>query len=317
MNADMLSTPIIISYAFFIIIFIIVLLVSFRLRKKAVKKEMLIKIESPNQFLSEGTDEYGLQESAMNRLAAKYLGFVGKSIVPESSDDYFRMKRNFLHAGLNNPIVPPIFWGSKVVLAFGLPLICLLVKLLINQPMPAQTILIACFAFSIFGYYLPDILLHNKITRRRETIKKGLPDMLDLMVVCVEAGLGIDATLRRITDEISISHKELSSELRMYGLELNAGLIRARALRNLSSRVALEDFQNLISVLLQTERFGTSIANALRVYSESFRSKRYSVAEEKAAKLAVKITFPVILFIFPALFVVLAGPAAIRLFEIL
>ena len=184
-----------------------------------------------------------------------------------------------------------------------------------NHPQQTQVVLLACLAVSVFGYYLPDILLYNLIGRRREAIKKGLPDMLDLMVVCVEAGLGLDATIRRITDEISLSHKELSDELRMYSLELNAGLSREQALRNLSSRVNLEDFQNLVGVLLQTDRFGTSIANALRVYSESFRAKRYSDAEEMAAKLAVKITFPVILFIFPAMFVVIAGPAAIRVFQ--
>jgi tight adherence protein C len=139
--------------------------------------------------------------------------------------------------------------------------------------------------------------------------------MLDLMVVCVEAGLGLDSTLRRIAGEIRMSHKELSHELWTYNLELNAGLSREQALRNLSDRVNLDSFKSLVSVLIQTDRFGTSIANALRVYSESFRAKRYSDAEEKAAKLAVKITFPVILFIFPAMFVVIAGPAAIRILQ--
>jgi tight adherence protein C len=318
MNAVMFDSPLIISSVFFVIIFTVVLLINYILIKKALRQDLLKKINLSDAVSVTGeTDEDEPQAKGLMGLAIKYLGFVGKSIVPEKSDDYVRMKRKFLHAGLHNSVLPPIFWGLKVVLAFGLPLACYLGKFLLNNPLPMQNVLLACLAASVFGYYLPDILLHNKTVRRRETIKKGLPDMLDLMVVCVEAGLGLDATIRRITDEIRLSHKELSNELRMYSLELNAGMNREQALRNLSSRVNLESFKNLIGVLLQTDRFGTSIANALRVYSESFRNKRYAVAEEKAAKLAVKITFPVILFIFPAMFVVLAGPAMIRIFEIL
>ncbi len=318
MNADMFDTPLIIGCAFFVIIFTGVLLISYSLLKKALKQELLKKIDLSGESSVTGeTYEDGPQATGMMRLLIKYLGFVGRRIVPESSDDYVLMKRKFLLAGLHNSTVPPIFWGLKVLLAFGLPLACYLSKFLLNHPQPRLNVMLACLAASVFGYYLPDILLYNKIVRRREKIRKGLPDMLDLMVVCVEAGLGLDATIRRITDEIRMSHKELSDELWMYNLELNAGLSREQALRNLSSRVNIEDFQNLVGVLLQTDRFGTSIANALRVYSESFRTKRYSVAEEKAAKLAVKITFPVILFIFPSMFVVLAGPAAIRIFEVL
>ena len=316
MNADRLDFSLIISFAFFVIIFTGVLLINYILRQKALKQELLKKIDLPDEsFLSGETGEDGPQAKGLMGLAVKYLGFVGKRIVPEKSDDYVRMKRNFLQAGLHNSTAPPVFWGLKVFLAFVMPLACYLGQFLMDHPQPTQLVLLACLAVSVFGYYLPDILLYNLIVRRREAIKKGLPDMLDLMVVCVEAGLGLDATLRRIAGEIRMSHKELSHELWTYNLELNAGLSREQALRNLSDRVNLDSFQSLVSVLIQTDRFGTSIANALRVYSESFRAKRYADAEEKAAKLAVKITFPVILFIFPAMFVVIAGPAAIRVFQ--
>ena len=316
MNAESLDIPLIIAYVFFGIIFAVVLLINYILRQKTIKQELLEKIDLPDgSFVSGEPGEDGPQAKGLMGLAVKYLGFVGKRIVPEKSDEYVRMKRNFLQAGLHNSTAPPVFWGLKVFLAFVMPLACYLGQFLMDHPQSTQVVLLACLAVSVFGYYLPDILLHNLIVRRREAIKKGLPDMLDLMVVCVEAGLGLDATLRRIAGEIRMSHKELSHELWMYNLELNAGLSREQALRNLSDRVSLDSFQSLISVLIQTDRFGTSIANALRVYSESFRAKRYADAEEKAAKLAVKITFPVILFIFPAMFVVIAGPAAIRLFE--
>ena len=316
MNADRLDSPLIIFCVSFVIIFTGVLLINYILRQKALKQELLKKIDLPDEsFLSGETGEDGPQAKGLMGLAVKYLGFVGKRMVPEKSDDYVRMKRNFLQAGLHNSTAPPVFWGLKVFLAFVMPLACYLGQFLMNHPQKPQVVLLACLAVSVFGYYLPDILLYNLIVRRREAIKKGLPDMLDLMVVCVEAGLGLDSTLRRIAGEISMSHKELSHELWTYNLELNAGLSREQALKNLSDRVNLDSFKSLVSVLIQTDRFGTSIANALRVYSESFRSKRYSNAEEKAAKLAVKITFPVILFIFPAMFVVIAGPATIRILQ--
>ena len=318
MNADRLDSPLIIACGFFVIIFTCVLLINYILRQRALRQELLKKIDLPDEsFVSGETGEDGPQAKGLMGLAVKYLGFVGKRIVPEKSDDYVRMKRNFLQAGLHNSTAPPVFWGLKVFLAFVMPLACYLGQFLMNLPQSTQVVMLACLAVSVFGYYLPDILLYNLIFRRREVIKKGLPDMLDLMVVCVEAGLGLDSTLRRIAGEISMSHKELSHELWTYNLELNAGLSREQALRNLSSRVNLDEFKNLVAVLLQTDRFGTSIAQALRVYSDSFRTKRYSEAEEKAAKLAVKITIPVILFIFPGIFVVLAGPAGMRLFKVL
>ena len=208
MNADRLDSPLIIACGFFAIIFTGVLLINYILRQKALKQELLKKIDSPDEsFLSGETGEDGPQAKGLMGLAVKYLGFVGKRIVPEKSDEYVRMKRNFLQAGLHNSTAPPVFWGLKVFLAFVMPLACYLGQFLMNHPQPTQVVLLACLAVSVFGYYLPDILLHNLIVRRREAIKKGLPDMLDLMVVCVEAGLGLDATIRRITDEIKLSHK--------------------------------------------------------------------------------------------------------------
>ncbi len=238
----MFDIPSIIASGCFVIIFAGVLLINYILRQKALKQELLKKIDLSAKSVTEETDEDESQAKGLMRLVTKYLGFVGKRIVPEKSDDYVRMKRNFLLAGLHNSKTPPIFWGLKVILTLVLPLAFYLGKFILNNPPTTQNLLLACLAASVFGYYLPDILLHNKIARRRETIKKALPDMLDLMVVCVEAGLGLDATIRRITDEIRLSHKELSNELRMYSLELNAGLSREQALRNLSSRVNLECF---------------------------------------------------------------------------
>ena len=181
MNADRLDAPLIISCVFFVIIFTGVLLINYILRQKALKQELLDKIDLPDEsFLSGETDEDGPQAKGLMGLAVKYLGFVGKRIVPEKSEDYVRMKRNFLQAGLHNKTAPPVFWGLKVFLAFVMPLACYLGQFLMNHPQPTQVVLLACLAVSVFGYYLPDILLYNKIIRRREAIQKGLPDICPL-----------------------------------------------------------------------------------------------------------------------------------------
>lgn len=145
----------------------------------------------------------------------------------------------------------------------------------------------------------------------------GLPDALDLMVVCSEAGVGLDATINRVGEEMRLNNKTLSDEFNLMSLELQAGKPRRDALKDLATRTGLEDVTNLTSMLIQTERFGTSISQALRVHSDSMRVKRSQRAEEIAAKLPVKLLFPLIFFIFPSLFVVILGPAVIRIFRTL
>jgi len=170
---------------------------------------------------------------------------------------------------------------------------------------------------ALIGFYLPNLWLRLKIARRKEKIIKGFPDALDLMVVCVEAGVGLDAAIYRVGEEMKLSNKVLSEEFKLLSLELRAGKQRGEALRNLALRTDLEDVNSLMTLLIQTEKFGTSIAQALRVYSDSMRTKRYQRAEEMAAKLPVKLVFPLVFFIFPSLFIVILGPAAIRIVRIL
>jgi tight adherence protein C len=169
----------------------------------------------------------------------------------------------------------------------------------------------------LFGFYLPDIYLRQKSDTRKEKILLALPDALDLMVICVEAGIGLDAAIQRVSQEIKFSSPELSDELNFTTLELRAGKERHDALRNLALRTNLSEINSLVTLLVQTDKFGTSMANALRVYSDTYRTERYQKAEELAAKLPVKLLFPLGVFIFPALFVVLLGPAAISIYKAL
>jgi tight adherence protein C len=150
---------------------------------------------------------------------------------------------------------------------------------------------------------------------RQKKLKKGLPDALDLLVVCVEAGQGLNAALKRVADDLRLANPSLAMELALVNLEINAGLEREQALRNLADRTGVDEIASLCSILIQSDRFGTSMANALRVQSDILRTNRRQKLEEKAAKTPVKLLFPLLLFIFPAIMVVILGPAAIRIME--
>jgi tight adherence protein C len=170
------------------------------------------------------------------------------------------------------------------------------------------------FAIALLGgYLLPDIWLMWRVSSRQHRLRKGLPDALDLLVICVEAGLGLDQALLRVTDELRITHPELCEELQLVNLEMRVGKTRIEALRELAKRTGLDDIKALVSMLIQTERFGTSIAQSLRVHSDDLRMKRRQRAEEKAAKMSVKMVPVLVFFIFPALMVVILGPAVLQI----
>jgi len=226
-----------------------------------------------------------------------------------------RIKIRFLRAGIRRKNAGTIFWGAKGFFCIFLTavfFICRLtaLKILNNQIAVGLAVLIA-----LVGFYLPDLWLTIKSNSRREKLVEGLPDALDLLVVCVEAGMGLDGAINRVAEETKLTNPILSDELKLLNLELRAGKSRQDALRNLALRTNIDAMNSLVTLLIQTDKFGTSVAKALQVYSDSFRTQRYQKAEEFAAKMPVKLIFPLILFIFPSLFVVILGPAAIRIYE--
>ena len=167
------------------------------------------------------------------------------------------------------------------------------------------------------GYILPGMVLARMAKRRAHRIRLSLADMLDLLVVSVEAGLGLDQALQRVGQELAFAYPELSDELRLINLELRAGKPRSEALRNLADRTGVDDLSSLVTMLIQTDKFGTSVAQSLRVYSETLRTKRRQRAEEAAAKTGVKMVFPLVICIFPAIWVITIGPAAIKFITVL
>ncbi len=247
----------------------------------------------------------------------RLVSALGASVRPRESHQYSAMRLKFLRADVRRLNAQAIFWGSKILLAIVLPVVFLSLRIAsLKTVTPAFTMAI-CVLLALIGFYLPDGWLERRIRRRKEVIRKGLPDALDLLVVCVEAGMGLDAAMNRVAEEIGLTNKPLSDELKLFGLELRAGKQRQDAMRNMAARIDLEDINSLVTLLIQTDKFGTSLAQTLRVYSDTFRTKRFIKAEEIAAKLPVKLMFPMILFIFPALFVAILGPSVVRLLHFL
>jgi tight adherence protein C len=170
---------------------------------------------------------------------------------------------------------------------------------------------------ALAAFILPRTWLRRRIAARQEAIRRSLPDALDLLVVCVEAGLGLDSAILRVGQEMELGHRALSDELKAMTLELRAGKLRQDAFRDMAGRIGLEDVNSLVAVLVQTESFGTSVSRALRVFAEDMRLKRFHRAEEIAARLPVKISIPLILFIFPSIFVAMLGPVVIQIIGLL
>ena len=247
----------------------------------------------------------------------KAVGSLGKLVRPKSEGGASQLQKNLLRAGYRREGASVIFLGLKAFLAIVFLGASVLIKLWVLKNISSFHFILLCILLAYIGFYLPNFWLRIKIARREEKILEGFPDALDLMVVCVEAGTGLDAAINRVGDEMRLSNKVLGEEFRLLSLELRAGKQRRDALKNLAMRTDLEDVSSLVSLLIQTDRFGTSVAQALRVHSESMRTKRYQRAEELATKLPVKLVFPLIIFIFPSIFVTVLGPAIIQIFRIL
>lgn len=240
---------------------------------------------------------------------------LAKPVKPKSADEQSQLRIRLANAGIRKDSAPVVFLASKTILGIGLLILTLFLSLGAGHPLK-KVLGFTLFAGGI-GFLLPEVWLYLAIKDRQEKIRYALPDCLDLMVVSVEAGLGLDAALIRVANEMGRVHPELSEEFMITNMEMQMGLPRSEALSNLAERTGVSEVRSLTAMLIQAERFGTSIAKALRTHADSLRTKRRQEAEERAAKTAVKLILPLILFIFPAIFVVLAGPAVLKLWETL
>jgi tight adherence protein C len=236
---------------------------------------------------------------------------------PSNLEEARATRRQLIKAGYRSGKAPVFYIGSKLFVAVLMAVLIALVPVKFLG-FPTITILVFYYVLAATcGYYAPVVWLKRAISYRKDALQRAIPDALDLMVVCVEAGLGLDQAIARVGDEVKRTHPALSDELNLLALELRSGVSRQEALRNFALRSDMEETRNLVALLIQTDRFGTSIGQALRVHADSMRTTRRLKAEELAAKLPVKLLFPLIFFIFPSMFIVILGPACIKMVRVL
>lgn len=257
-----------------------------------------------------------LQDEWLQRLAQASKP-LAKLAVPKEGWDGSVLRTRFMNAGWRSPAAIPVYFAAKTALALAFPLaVFLATGGAVSEDNP-RLLPIAMLAAAIAGFYLPDLVLRRRIRQRKQEIFEAFPDALDLITVCVEAGLALDAALLKVVEELRSQRGALGEELELLVLELRAGLSREKALRNLALRTDVDDVDMLVSMLVQADRFGTSIAESLRVQADTLRTRRRQRAEECAAKIAVKLLFPLIFFIFPSLMVVLLGSPALQFYRAL
>ncbi len=285
-------------------------LLDFLSSKKPRAEQRLDDIREPNTRKSDLLREKG-KSGTMSKMLEMASPALSKPLQPKTSEEVGKTKTKLNHAGFRGEKAAEIYWSLKVVgLAVGFFLGGGAVVLTRGFDLNSikYTGMIA-----IFTFFLPGIVLWFLTKKRKDNIFFGLPDALDLMVVCVESGLGLDQAMRKVAEEMKKTYRIIADEFGLCNLQLQMGRARNDVLHDLGARTGVDDLKALAAILIQADKFGSSIAQALRVQSDSMRTRRRQMAEEKAAKTAVKMIFPLVLFIFPAIFIVLVGPAAITM----
>jgi tight adherence protein C len=266
----------------------------------------------------------GKAPESVERAAARVRSGLSKVLQPLSwvvrptkAVELSRLRSRLIQAGYRGPHALETFLAGKVILAFA----CTMGFLQLNSHLPRHLEfpfdMVVTVWTCIIAFFAPNFWLGSRVRERKAHIERALPDAMDLLVTCVEAGLGIDAAMARVADEIGLASPLLGSEMNLTGLEVQAGVPRPDAFRRLAERTGVDDLRSLSAMLIQTELFGTSVARALRVHGDGMRVRRMQRAEERAAMVGVKMTIPLVLFILPSLISVLVGPAMVSLFETL
>lgn len=277
------------------------LLVGFRDSGRRAKA--LVRLSNPDE-------QPGDYVPAPSLIWHQLVNWIG-TVVPASPKDLPLLKRRLVRAGFRDPEAARIFTGVKAISAVVLGLGG--VAIVVRSYIALENALFLIVGMAFTGYLLPMRYLMFRIKRRKRAMERGLPSALDLMVVCIESGLGLDQTTLQVAQELRSAYPEICEEFAVLNLEMRAGKRRAEALHNLAERAGVEDLKKLVAVLIQTDRFGTSISQTLRRHSEYMRTMARQRAEEQAAKLAVKLVFPIFFCVLPSLFVVTVGPVLTRL----
>ena len=294
----------------FVAVFVVALTILLQLNPRPVQARL-------QQMAGGDTAEKPPEEAGWIRHVIKLTGPFARLSLPKEGWENSRLRIRFMNAGYRNQTAPVLFFTAKTLLTFALPGLLILYVAIAGTELKPNTVLAMLVGAAAFGYFLPNAFLERRIANRKREIFENFPDAIDLMTVCVEAGLGLDAALARVGEEMHLTSPTLAEELHLVNLELRAGGTRDKALRNLALRTGVEEVDMLVAMLVQSDRFGTSVAASLRVHSESLRTKRRQRAEEMAAKIPVKLLFPLIFCIFPSMLLVLLGPAFISIYRVL
>jgi tight adherence protein C len=233
--------------------------------------------------------------------------------VPSSEADMASLRKTLLQAGFRSENAAPVFFGLRIVGAGIMLVLAIMFQSRVpdNQSLRVMVVLMG----AMVGWTLPKFCLEKKVKKRKEILRLSLPDALDMLVVSVEAGLGLDQAMQHVAREINVSHPELSEELQMVTLEMRAGKRRSEALRQFAERTGEDEIRKLIAILIQNDRFGTSMGESLRTHSDYMRTRRKQDAEERAGKVGVKLVFPIFFFILPSMVIVSAGPGLLQIFK--
>ncbi|HKP47646.1 MAG TPA: type II secretion system F family protein [Pyrinomonadaceae bacterium] len=256
-----------------------------------------------------------LDEGSNNSDLAQRLASPVNRLLPPSAAEAKKLQQQLMQAGFRSPGAAVTFRAIQVCTLAGLPAMVALACALLARPMQSAVLYIL-FAF-VIGFFLPRYALRRMIRSRQQLVRWGLADALDLMVISIEAGLGLNAAMMKVSSELKDVHPDISDEFELANLEIRVGRDRDEALRNLADRTGVDDLRSLVAMLIQTDKFGTSIAKAIRAFSDSLRTKRRQRAEQAAQKAAVKLLFPLACFLFPTLFIAILGPAALQLMDTL
>jgi tight adherence protein C len=253
------------------------------------------------------------RESATQSLVNRATPVLSKIVMPASNEEQSQLRAKLTQAGYRAPQAQTIFLASKTAVLILGAIVGAVAGASLGYDLKATA---ACMMFAGgVGFIAPGMWLGSVTKSRQDKIRRGLPDVLDLLVVSVESGLALDSALKRVGEEMAMVHPEVSEEFRIATMETQMGIPRGESLENMATRAGVDELRSLVTVIAQAERFGTSVAKALRNQGKAMRTKRHQQAEERAQKTAVKLMIPLVLFIFPAMGIVLAGPAGIRLME--
>jgi tight adherence protein C len=287
-------------------------------QREQVVAERLARIRTYRQgetTVSEESRKTAPERDPIDHLVVYVLQPLGRLFGQAAGSAGSSLRRKLVMAGYFGENAVLSFTGIRVLLAAALPLTTM--AIMAQLEMPVLKLIVLAPLMALIGFILPLVILSSRISQRQLLVRNGLADALDLMVSCVEAGLSLNAALARVAQELTTVHPALAQEFEITGLEMRTGKPREDALRNLGQRSGVQDLKSFTAMLIQTDKFGTSISRALRVFSDTLRTKRRQRAEEAAAQTTIKLVFPLVFFIFPTIFVVLLGPGLIQILEVM